>query len=783
MAYKGYDENTMPKKLGQTYSEYTEKINNTEKQLFDNDDFLNTTINNLPNTADSEIKMNGSSAKAGTSAKLAKADHIHPHDTSKLDVQPVSGVSFLDSAKKVNPYYLPDSILGQVRYCGTWDASNKDTANTTLSEQAKPSESSIWVPRAGDYFICTKAGKYSPSTSTIKAIEITGNDDYQPGDWALINSVSSVAAETVPDWGKIDNTDAVRTVNNHIGDVKTYHGDWLASTQYRVGDFVQKDNVLYICIKDAEGEAAKPTQDITNQYWKPSVISVNGKTGVVNIWRDLHNKNEKYDAGDLVRQAKTGDIYVCLKDTAKDSGIELTNTEHWKITGKVYTNAQAPSEGNPGNDGLMSALDKSNLDANTAARHTHTNKALLDTYTQTEANLADAVNKKHSHSNKALLDTYDQTNADIKDAVDKKHTHTNKGILDATTASFTTEEETKLRQIDDSLLGVTADDIGKVKDVKVNGTSVLGTDGVAAITIADLEANFVSVTTTDSVWTTKTVNGTDYQAITVEKTDTALGVFNSDNQEIVVQKVYEDNYLYLLVGTSAINCTIRKLSGGAVGTGGSGDVTAAGNNTFTGTNTFTSGSIVVSKTDWSNKTTKAEYGSGAISFTPYGETRSKLISLPAEEGTLALTRDIPAANVTLSGSEPTLSSLKIGDTTYKVTTINDIPTVTHKYLHHLYITGYDETAKYFAICAMYVSNSNTEITNATQLLSAVQGRIMATGYCGGTNTTKPVYFFQKSQEDDRAITIHSVTDSGDDAVDVNLFTITGGSITDTVTEL
>lgn len=38
------------------------------------------------------------------------------------------------------------------------------------------------------------------------------------------------------------------------------------------------------------------------------------------------------------------------------------------------------------------------------ASHTHDNKALLDTYTQTEANLADAVAKKHSHSNKTILD-------------------------------------------------------------------------------------------------------------------------------------------------------------------------------------------------------------------------------------------------------------------------------------------------------------------------------------------------------------------------------------------
>lgn len=36
--------------------------------------------------------------------------------------------------------------------------------------------------------------------------------------------------------------------------------------------------------------------------------------------------------------------------------------------------------------------------------HTHDNKALLDTYTQTEVDLADAVAKKHTHANKTVLD-------------------------------------------------------------------------------------------------------------------------------------------------------------------------------------------------------------------------------------------------------------------------------------------------------------------------------------------------------------------------------------------
>lgn len=69
--------------------------------------------------------------------------------------------------------------------------------------------------------------------------------------------------------------------------------------------------------------------------------------------------------------------------------------------------------------------------------HTHSNKALLDTYSQSETDLADAVSKKHSHSNKALLDTYTQTETDIADAVSKKHAHSNKALLDTYTQTET----------------------------------------------------------------------------------------------------------------------------------------------------------------------------------------------------------------------------------------------------------------------------------------------------------------------------------------------------------
>ena len=87
------------------------------------------------------------------------------------------------------------------------------------------------------------------------------------------------------------------------------------------------------------------------------------------------------------------------------------------------------------NKELLDTYTQSDEDLSSAveSKHTHSNKALLDTYEQTESDLADAVSAKHSHSNKDLLDTYEQSESDLADAVSKKHTHSNKALLDTYT--------------------------------------------------------------------------------------------------------------------------------------------------------------------------------------------------------------------------------------------------------------------------------------------------------------------------------------------------------------
>ena len=94
-----------------------------------------------------------------------------------------------------------------------------------------------------------------------------------------------------------------------------------------------------------------------------------------------------------------GKIYV-----AKDTNLTYrwTGSQYVEISpslalGETATTAYRGDRGKV-------AYDHSQVSGNSTIHHTHANKELLDTYTQTEADLANAVSKVHEHGNKAVLD-------------------------------------------------------------------------------------------------------------------------------------------------------------------------------------------------------------------------------------------------------------------------------------------------------------------------------------------------------------------------------------------
>ena len=143
-----------------------------------------------------------------------------------------------------------------------------------------------------------------------------------------------------------------------------------------------------------------------------------------------------------------GKIYV-----AKDTNLTYrwTGSQYVEISpslalGETATTAYRGDRGKV-------AYDHSQVSGNSTIHHTHANKELLDSYTQTEADLANAVAKVHEHGNKNVLDgiTSDKVNSwdGKEDAFDvlpttKGGTGTNAASQSALTSSLINSLSTEL---------------------------------------------------------------------------------------------------------------------------------------------------------------------------------------------------------------------------------------------------------------------------------------------------------------------------------------------------
>jgi hypothetical protein len=111
----------------------------------------------------------------------------------KSSVGEPNGVASLDATGKIPLSEIPDSIIGQVEYMGTWDAfTNTPTLNPLVPEEK------------GHYYVVSAAGVF-------------GGVDYQVGDWIISNGVI---------WEKVDNTDAVTSVFGRIGAILALEADY-----------------------------------------------------------------------------------------------------------------------------------------------------------------------------------------------------------------------------------------------------------------------------------------------------------------------------------------------------------------------------------------------------------------------------------------------------------------------------------------------------------------------------------------------------------------------------
>ena len=227
--------------------------------------------------SDTTPKAPTASGSAGTSTKVSRSDHAHPKqqdsyikadaiqdtnyqlvvidtpkgtatyvplygsgtnltfDGKKLTATLSSDTTFgghgisdfaLLTGGKISLSVIPDSVLGQLEYIGTWDA----TAGKAVSDTRPLEGEVIRAYRKGDYYIVKTAGTELPDTKTITEL-----DGLQIGDWIVYNGTT---------WDKIDNTDYIKTVAG----ITPTKGDILAGD---IVDALNKKNLIATTLKDA----------------------------------------------------------------------------------------------------------------------------------------------------------------------------------------------------------------------------------------------------------------------------------------------------------------------------------------------------------------------------------------------------------------------------------------------------------------------------------------------------------------------------------------------------
>jgi len=222
-----------------------------------------------------EQNSNNISVTGGTMAGVTITGYIL---TTQKGV--ANGVATLDAGGKVPVSELPAAVLGALSYQGTWDAS---TNTPTLISS---------VGTKGYYYVVSVAGNTN----------LNGITDWLVGDWAVFNG--SV-------WQKVDNTDAVTSVNGQTGTVV------LTTTNIAEG------TNLYYTDARARGAISAGTG-----------ISYNSTTGVVT--NAAPDQTVVLNAGTGISTSGTYPSFT-ITNTAPDQTVSITGAGTSVVTG-TYPN-------------------------------------------------------------------------------------------------------------------------------------------------------------------------------------------------------------------------------------------------------------------------------------------------------------------------------------------------------------------------------------------------------------------------------------------------------------
>ena len=220
-----------------------------------------------------------------------------------------NGVATLDGGGTVPTAQLPAAVLGAIKYQGTWNATtNIPTLTSSVGTQ-------------GYYYVVATAG----------TTNLDGIASWEIGDWAIFGTAT---------WQKIDNTDAVTSVNGFTGTVSIAYADLAGA--------------IPTWNQNTTGNAATVT---TNANLTGGVTSVGNAATVITNANLTGGVTSVGNAATVITNANlTGEA------TSVGNAATLTNSA---VIGKVITGYTSGAGTVAATDTLLQAIQK--LNGNTAA--------------------------------------------------------------------------------------------------------------------------------------------------------------------------------------------------------------------------------------------------------------------------------------------------------------------------------------------------------------------------------------------------------------------------------
>ena len=291
---------------------------------------LEQSINNTINELDEKLTESDDNLQEQIAANRESITNLDNNKVNKSSLGVASGVATLDSNAKVPLSQINDSLIGNVNYQGLYDAST----NTPNLDTVAPK---------GHYYITSVAG-----SSQGLGLEV--------GDWIISNGTS---------WDKVDNTDAVSSVNGRTGNVVITKEDIDLSEYAKFTDYAGQDKAGVIKTSNGLGMAISATgyplavTATKSEYDSANTTYFIGKGTLENIKNDLVKRAVTENNIALTDEEKTAartwigagsqtelDTKADNSDTYTKAEVDAKVSSVYRFKGSVATENDLPATNN-----------------------------------------------------------------------------------------------------------------------------------------------------------------------------------------------------------------------------------------------------------------------------------------------------------------------------------------------------------------------------------------------------------------------------------------------------